>query len=147
MATVASRVSPLPSLPARPPPSRGAVRGAWRAGRVPRASSRLEAGRSAAAAGQQVRHWQPPAFGAGELARERAPVDLDFCATTTLEGKKGHCLQEVLPVCSSLSFHLPSPLFFCLLSLPAPSPRVGGHPWSERPGGVGGGQRLPVLKS
>lgn len=109
MATVASPGPPLPSLPARPPPSGGAVRGAWRAGRVPRASSRLKAGRSAAAAGQQVRHRQPPAFGAGELARERAPVDLDFCATTTLEGKKGHCPQEVLPACSSLSFHLPSP--------------------------------------
>lgn len=48
-------------------------------------------------------------------------------------------LQEVLPVCSSLSFHLPSPL------LPRPPPAC--TPVEATLGPDGGGRRLLVLKS
>lgn len=81
----------------------------------------------------------------GELARERAPVDMDFYATPPLwREKRPLSPRGLASLFLPLAFIFPPPIFLP----PLPScPRVGDHPWSGRPGGVGSGQPLPVLKS
>lgn len=76
--------------------------------------------------GEQVGRRQPPAFGAGGGGWRVSGCPWAWIFTR---------LPEVLPVCSSLSFHLPSPLL-----PPAPWWRP---PWVRR----AGDQRLLVLKS
>lgn len=89
------------------------------------------------------RRW-PLEFGAGDLATERVPVGLDFYVTPVLwREKKATVPKEVLLVCSSLSFHLPSPLFPCPHALPLPPAPL--EEATLRPGSQG--QRLLVLKS
>lgn len=136
---VASRGPPLPSLPAQPTPSRGAVRGARRAGRVPPGVAKARGGALCRSCGASRR-----GVGVGSrLHLEQGSWHVSgphwtwiFVRLHHFGGIKSHCPQEVLPVCSfSLSFHLPSPLFF-LPSLFSRL-RVGGHPGSGRWGWSG----------
>lgn len=106
---------PLRPLPARPPPARVALRGARRGWARSRASPppgrrtrqlRGAGGASAAACNLEQGGWQ-----------------VSGCQWAGIFMR----LQEVLPVCSSLSFHLSFPV------LPLPSSLLypgGGHPGS-----------------
>lgn len=126
---------PLLPLPARPPPSGRAVLGALGGG-GPLPGTIAPRRALLQLRGEQVRRRRPPEFGAGDLATERVPVDLDFYVTPALwREKKDTVPKESLLVYSSLSFHLPSSLFPCPHPLPPPScTSGGGHPPSGQRG-------------